>query len=29
MDQVLAIQIYPFRVAFWVSSFLGGLALGA
>ncbi|HEV8147828.1 MAG TPA: ABC transporter permease [Bryobacteraceae bacterium] len=27
MDQVLAIQIYPFRVAFWVSSFLGGLAL--
>ncbi len=27
MNQVLAIQIYPFRVAFWISSFLGGLAL--
>jgi predicted permease len=27
MDQVLAVQIYPFRVAFWISGFLGGLAL--
>jgi predicted permease len=27
MDQVLAVQVYPFRVAFWISSFLGGLTL--
>jgi predicted permease len=27
LDQVLAVQIYPFRVGFWISSFLGGLAL--
>lgn len=27
MDQVLAVQIYPFRAAFWISGFLGGLAL--
>jgi predicted permease len=27
MDDVLALQTYPFRVAYWVSSLLGGLAL--
>jgi predicted permease len=27
MDDVLAMQIYPFQVAFWVTGFLGGLAL--
>lgn len=27
MDDVLAMQIYPFQVVFWVSAFLGGLAL--
>jgi hypothetical protein len=27
MDDVLALQTYPFRVAFWISSLLGGLAL--
>ena len=27
MDEVLAVQIYPFRVMFWLSSFLGGLGL--
>ena len=27
MDQVFAVQIYPFRVLFWLSAFLGVLAL--
>ena len=27
MDDVLAMQVYPFQVMFWVSAFLGGLAL--
>jgi ABC-type antimicrobial peptide transport system permease subunit len=27
MQQVLAMQIYPFRAASWIASFLGGLAL--
>jgi predicted lysophospholipase L1 biosynthesis ABC-type transport system permease subunit len=27
MAQVLALQIYPFRVAFWISALLGGVAL--
>lgn len=27
MDEVLAIQLYPFRLMFWISSCLGGLAL--
>jgi predicted permease len=27
MDDVLELQIYPFQVVFWVSAFLGGLAL--
>ena len=27
MDDVLALETYPFRVAFWISSLLGGLAL--
>jgi predicted permease len=27
MDEVLAMQIYPFQVTFWVAAFLGGLAL--
>jgi predicted permease len=27
MEQVLAVQLYPFRAAFWISSFLGGMAL--
>ena len=27
MDDVLAMQIYPFQVTFWVAAFLGGLAL--
>jgi predicted permease len=27
MDGTLAMQIYPFQVTFWVSAFLGGLAL--
>jgi ABC-type antimicrobial peptide transport system permease subunit len=27
MDDVLAMQIYPFQVVFWISAFLGGLAL--
>jgi predicted permease len=27
MDDVLEMQIYPFQVVFWVSAFLGGLAL--
>ncbi len=27
MDEVLAIQLYPFRVMFWISLCLGGLAL--
>ncbi len=27
MDDVLAMQIYPFEVTFWVAAFLGGLAL--
>jgi len=27
MDDVLAIQIYPFRMMFWLSTFLGGLGL--
>jgi putative ABC transport system permease protein len=27
MDEVLATMIYPFRVAFWISGFLAGLAL--
>ncbi|HEV3201912.1 MAG TPA: ABC transporter permease [Bryobacteraceae bacterium] len=27
MDDVLAIQIYPFQVTFWITAFLGGLAL--
>ncbi|HEV3201913.1 MAG TPA: ADOP family duplicated permease, partial [Bryobacteraceae bacterium] len=27
MDDVLALQIYPFQVAFWITGFLGGLAL--
>ena len=27
MDEVLAFQIYPFRVMFWISCCLGGLAL--
>jgi predicted permease len=27
MDDVLALQTYPFRVAYWISSLLGGLAL--
>src|SRR5207245_1533756 len=27
MNDVLAMQIYPFQVTFWVASFLGGLAL--
>jgi predicted permease len=27
LDEVLATMIYPFRVAFWIAGFLGGLAL--
>jgi ABC-type antimicrobial peptide transport system permease subunit len=27
MDDVLAMQIYPFQVVFWVAAFLGGMAL--
>lgn len=27
MDDVLAMQIYPFQAVFWISAFLGGLAL--
>ena len=27
MDDVLALQIYPFQVTFWIAGFLGGLAL--
>ncbi|HXB73278.1 MAG TPA: ABC transporter permease [Candidatus Acidoferrales bacterium] len=27
MDDVFAVQIYPFRIMFWLSSFLGGLGL--
>lgn len=27
MDDVLAMQVYPFQVVFWVAAFLGGLAL--
>jgi predicted permease len=27
MDEVLAVQVYPFRVMFWLSSFLGVLGL--
>ncbi len=27
MDEVLAIQLYPFRLMFWISGCLGGLAL--
>ncbi len=27
MDDVLAMQIYPFQVVFWIAAFLGGLAL--
>jgi predicted permease len=27
MDEVLAVQIYPFRALYWISSALGGLAL--
>jgi ABC-type antimicrobial peptide transport system permease subunit len=27
MEEVLAAQSYPFRISFWVSAFLGGLAL--
>jgi predicted permease len=27
MDDVLAMQIYPFELTFWVAAFLGGLAL--
>jgi predicted permease len=27
MDDILALQIYPFQVTFWVAGFLGGLAL--
>jgi predicted permease len=27
MDEVLETMIYPFRVAFWIAGFLGGLAL--
>ena len=27
MDDVLAMQIYPFQVMFWIPAFLGGLAL--
>jgi macrolide transport system ATP-binding/permease protein len=27
MDEVLALQIYPFRAAAWVAEFLGGIAL--
>jgi predicted permease len=27
MDDVLAIQVYPFRVTFWVAGFLGAVAL--
>jgi predicted permease len=27
MDDVFAVQIYPFRLMFWLSSFLGGLGL--
>jgi predicted permease len=27
MEQVLAMQIYPFRIFFWLLAFLGGLAL--
>ena len=27
MDEVLAIQLYPFRLLFWISACLGGLAL--
>jgi predicted permease len=27
MDDVMALQIYPFQVTFWITAFLGGLAL--
>ena len=27
MDDVAALQVYPFRVVFWVAGFLGGVAL--
>ena len=27
MDDVLAMQIYPFQVTFWMTGFLGGMAL--
>jgi predicted permease len=27
MDEVLAVQIYPFRVTFWLAGFLGGVGL--
>ena len=27
MDQLLALQLFPFRVTFWISGFLGSLAL--
>jgi ABC-type antimicrobial peptide transport system permease subunit len=27
MDDILAVQIYPFQVTFWLAGFLGGLAL--
>jgi predicted permease len=27
MDDILAMQLYPFQVAFWITAFLGGLAL--
>ena len=27
MDDVLAMQIYPFQVVFWIAAFLGGMAL--
>jgi predicted permease len=27
MDEVLAVQIYPFRITFWLAGFLGGVGL--
>jgi hypothetical protein len=27
VDEVLAFQLYPFQVTFWISGFLSGLAL--
>jgi len=27
MDEILALQVYPFQVTFWIAGFLGGVAL--